>query len=75
MGMMAADPKLDELAKKMNAAKGGAKIDAMAELLTALVENRRTMCGPMMADMMTMMGMMKRMGDKGQDPAKTEPQK
>jgi hypothetical protein len=72
MGMMSSDAKLDELVKKMNAAKGDTKVDAMAELLTTLVENQRSTCGPMMADMMSMM---KKMGEKEQDPAKTEPQK
>ncbi len=75
MGMMASDAKLEALVKKMNAAQGAAKTDAMAELLTALVENHRTMCGPMMAKMMSMMDMMKNMGDKGQDPAPAGPQK
>jgi hypothetical protein len=72
MGMMMSGAKLDEIVKTMNAAKGGAKVDAMAELLTVLVENQRTACGPMMADMMTMMSMMRKMGDKGHDSAPDE---
>lgn len=46
--------KLDALVKKMNAAKGAAKTDAIAEVLTALVEEHRS-CEPMMANMMKMM--------------------
>jgi hypothetical protein len=65
MGMMASDAKLDELVKKMNAAKGAAKTDAMAELLTALVQNHRTMCGSMMTNMSSMMDMMKMMDSMG----------
>jgi hypothetical protein len=57
MGMMARQAQLDELVKKMNTAQGVAKTDAMAELLNALVENHRTMCGAMMADMMSKMSM------------------
>ena len=48
------DAKLDELVKKMNAAQGQAKVDAMAELLTALVHNHQQMHGSM-ANMMSMM--------------------
>jgi hypothetical protein len=46
------------LVKKMNEAKGSAKTDAIAELLTALVEDRRNTCEPMMTNMMSMMNMM-----------------
>jgi hypothetical protein len=53
--MKATDAKLAALVQKMNEAKGSAKTDAIAELLTALVDDRRTMCEPMMANMMTMM--------------------
>jgi uncharacterized protein (DUF2342 family) len=53
--MKATGEKLDALVKKMNAAQGTAKTDAIAELLTALVEERRSMCEPMMS-MMSMMG-------------------
>jgi hypothetical protein len=56
--MQAADAKVDALATKMNAATGQAKVDAMAELLNAIVDNHKTICAPMMADMMgTMPGM------------------
>ena len=46
--MKANDQKLDELVKKMNAAQGTAKVDTIAELLTALVQDRRTMHESMM---------------------------
>ena len=39
--MKASGARLEALVKKMNAAKGEAKTDAIAELLTALVEDRR----------------------------------
>ena len=79
MGMMdrmkAADAKLDGLLKKMNAATGQAKVDATAELVTALVEDRRAMNDAMMAHMKSMMGggMMgggMNGGMKGQPPQK-----
>jgi hypothetical protein len=63
-GMMAADAKLDELVKKMNSTKGQAKTDAIAELLTALVQEHRTMGASMMANMTNMMSMMDMMGNK-----------
>ena len=56
--MKANDQKLDALVKKMNDAKGTAKTEAVAELLTALVEDRRNGCEPMMMNMMSMMNMM-----------------
>jgi hypothetical protein len=40
----------------MNAAKGEEKTDAMAALLTALVQDRRMMRETMMSHMMKMMG-------------------
>ena len=43
------DAKLDQLVRKMQAATGAAKTDAVAELLAALVEDRKTACEPMMA--------------------------
>lgn len=55
MNMMASNAKLDELVKKMNAARGEARVDAMAELLTALVQNHQTMHGNM-SNMMRNMG-------------------
>jgi hypothetical protein len=75
MGMMARQAQLDELVKKMNTAQGVAKTDAMADLLNALVENHRTMCGPMMADMMSKMSMTGTKHNKGTEPAATDPQK
>jgi hypothetical protein len=74
--MKATGPELDALVKKMNAASGSAKTDAMAELLTALVNDRRNTCEPMMADMaamMNMMPMMNTMGGRGRGAA--QPQK
>jgi hypothetical protein len=59
MGAMHAnDQKVDELVKKMNAAKGNDKVDAMAELLTTLVQDRRTM-QQSMSNMSMMMNMMR----------------
>lgn len=46
--------KLDDLVTKMNAAKGAAKTDAIAELLTALVQEHQA-CAPMMQQMTKMM--------------------
>lgn len=54
MGSMTSPAKLDELVTKMNSATGEAKTAAMAELLTALVQDRHA-CEPMMAMMMKMM--------------------
>ena len=54
MDMAASNAKFDELVKKMNAAQGQAKVDAMAELLTALVQEHQTMHGNM-ANRMSMM--------------------
>ena len=54
MDMTAASAKLDELVKKMNTAQGQAKVDAMAELLTALVQQHQGMhanMGQMMSKM------------------------
>jgi hypothetical protein len=56
--MRANDAKLDDLVKKMNSATGAAKTDAIAALLTALVEDRKNIHEPMMANMMSMMNMM-----------------
>jgi hypothetical protein len=71
--MKAADQKIDGLVKKMNAARGSAKTDAIAELLTALVADR-TECESMMANMMSMKTMMG--GHCGHDQAApTNPQK
>ena len=76
--MKASDAKLDELVKKMNAAKGSAKTDAIAELLTAIVQEHHTMQGSMMtnmsmmSNMMQMMNMMGGMGGHG-DAGSTMP--
>ena len=51
----AAKPDIDALVAKMNAANGSAKIDAMAEVLTALVQNQKD-CEAKMAGMMSGMG-------------------
>lgn len=53
--MHANDARLDQLVKKMQTANGAAKTEAIAELLTALVEDRKNTCEPMMAHMMSMM--------------------
>ena len=56
--MKANDQKLDELVKKMNSAQGTAKVGAMAELLTKLVQDDRAMHASMMSNMSMMMNMM-----------------
>ena len=69
--MHANDQKLDDLVNKMNAAKSNAKVEAIAELLTTLVQDRRTMHESMsnMSMMMNMMGTMHgRGGDTGTAP-------
>ena len=59
--MKAAQSRLDDLAAKMNAATGEAKIAAMAELLNELVRQHQAM-GQRMGDMhQRMMGQMKMM--------------
>jgi hypothetical protein len=73
--MHANDQKLDDLVKKMNAAKGNAKVDAIAELLTTLVQDRKAMHESMsnMSTMMNMMGSMDAMhgrSDKDATPKK-----
>jgi hypothetical protein len=57
MDMTASNAKFDELVKKMNAAQGQAKVDAMADLLTALVQQHQAMHGNM-EQMMSMMSTM-----------------
>jgi len=54
MNMMASNAKLDELVKKMNAAQGPAKVDAIAEVLTALVHEHQSMHSNMASMMSTM---------------------
>jgi len=66
--MKAAGATLDALVAKMNTTKGGAKVDAIAELLTTLVQHEKTMHDTMMqmhAPMMMQMHgqMMKPTGD------------
>ena len=65
--MKAADAKLDELVKSMNAATGDAKVSAMAQVITELVREQKTThehMGMMNQQMMPMMmggrGMMKK---------------
>jgi hypothetical protein len=55
--MKASGARIDTLVKKMNAATGDAKTEAIAELLTALVEDRRHH-ESMMANMSGMMSTM-----------------
>jgi len=66
-GMMAENDKLDALVAKMNAATGAAKVDAMAEVLTALVDKQRPMKCGMMDEMMS------KMKAKGSAPGATGP--
>ena len=56
MNMMAANAKLDELVRKMNAAQGQGKVDAMAELLTVLVQTHQSMHSNMSTMMQNMGG-------------------
>ena len=46
--MKAADATLDALVTKMNSAEGGAKVDAIAALLTTMVQQHKTMREGMM---------------------------
>jgi hypothetical protein len=54
MDMKSSNAKLDELVAKMNAAQGQAKVDAIAELLTTLVQHHQGMHGNM-SEMMSKM--------------------
>ena len=56
--MQAMDQQLDELVAQMNSATGTAKIDAIASVLTTLVEQRQTMRSGMMGMQSQMMGHM-----------------
>jgi hypothetical protein len=56
--MKANDAKFDELVTQMNAAEGTLKLEAITQLLTALVEERRTVYEPVMANAMSMMSTM-----------------
>jgi hypothetical protein len=54
MDTKSSNAKLDELVAKMNAAQGQAKVDAIAELLTTLVQHHQGLhgnMGPMMSKM------------------------
>lgn len=53
--MHANDARLEQLVRKVQSATGTAKTDAVTELLTALVEDRKNGCEPMMAQMMSTM--------------------
>lgn len=46
--MKAADATLDALVTKMNSAEGAAKVDALAELLTTMVQQQKMMREGMM---------------------------
>src|SRR5262245_53638932 len=70
--MRANDTKVNDLVARMNTATGTAKMDAMAELLTVLVDERK-MHEPMMQNMMGMMGMMNRMNGSGRGGMMTMP--
>jgi hypothetical protein len=71
--MKAADAKLDALVQAMNAAKGAEKTDAIAAVVTALVEQRGSMHSSM-ASMMDMLGMMNQMsGPASAAPHKPKP--
>lgn len=72
--MTASNAKLDELVKKMNAAKGSAKTDAIVELLTTIVQEHHTMQASMMTNMSMMSNMMIMMGGRG-GAASTMPKK
>jgi len=63
--MKATELKLDELVKTMNAAKGQEKVDAIAKLLTVMVQDQRAMHESMMANMPGMTNMMGGMRGRG----------
>src|SRR5688572_12578694 len=68
--MMASHAKLDALATKMNTASGSARTDAIAELLTAIVEEHHAMQGSMMSMCSMMTGGMPGHGAAGSTPKK-----
>jgi hypothetical protein len=68
--MKANDQKLDDLVKKMNTLQGTTKVDAMAELLTTLVQDRRTMHESMTSHMSMMMEMGQMRGRGAAEPQK-----
>jgi len=61
MAMNAMDQKLEELVKRMNAASGVAKVDAMAAVINAMVDQHKAMRNSMMPMMPA--ASMKMMGD------------
>lgn len=61
--MKAADAKLDELVNAMNAATGDAKVSAMAQVVSELVRQQKTMNEHM--GMMDQQMMMRMMGGRG----------
>jgi hypothetical protein len=69
--MKASTAKLEELAKKMNAATGSARTDAIAELLTAIVQEHSTMQESMMSNKTPMKCGMNGMGGHGEDGTTT----
>jgi hypothetical protein len=73
--MHASDQRLDELVNKMNSASGPAKTDAMAALLTALVEDHRAMHASMGSNMSMMMNMGHMMRGRETPPTATPPKK
>jgi|GEM_PF-1745798 len=66
--MKAMDDKLNTLVTKMNAATGDAKVNAMAELVTAVVQQRGTMRDAMMRMQGQMMGHMMQQMAGGMSP-------
>ena len=71
--MKASQQKLDALVTQMHDAKGAQKTDAIAALLTALVQDHRQMHDMMMANMSGMMNMMA--GTHGDGEMKAPPKK
>jgi hypothetical protein len=53
----------DSLLQKVSAATGGAKMEAIAELLAALVQDRRSMHDAMITHMAMMLAIMQRLDD------------
>lgn len=66
--MKAMDAELDALVTKMNAAKGDARVEAMAEVLTTLVQERSTMRDRMMNMQTHTMGHMMQHMSEGMSP-------
>jgi hypothetical protein len=71
--MKAADAKLDALVQAMNAAKGEEKANAIAAVVAALVEERRSMHSSMAAMMNTMNMMNQMRAPAGAAPDKPKP--